>query len=133
VGVSALKVVAVIGAVGGAIALGVSTIGWERTLRVLGFDVTKVETAADSQCNRAREQGGRDMDVACVPDRRWLRQFVDDCVAQRDPDLVYVSSEGVLTGVGKCTPNVRSQAQRYAGRPLPRDFRLADVVQASGQ
>ncbi len=131
--VTAAKAIAVIAVIGGAIFLAVSTIGWERTLRVLGIDVTTVETAADSQCNRAREAGGRDTTIACVPDRKWLRRFVDDCLAQRDPDLVYVDSTGALTGVPKCPPSLRTQAQRYAHKPLPREFRLADVVQASGQ
>ena len=37
----------------------VSSYGWSRTLRLIGIETTTLETAADSQCHRAREMAAK--------------------------------------------------------------------------
>jgi hypothetical protein len=111
--------VAVIGGVGVAGYFAVTELGWDRTLEFLGFDIVAVMRAPDSQCGRAREQQTEDEAVTCISDRRWLRAYAQACVDAEEPGLVFVDTDGALTGTGKCPPGPETPSARSPGRPHP--------------
>lgn len=124
-----IAAIAIIGAIGGGGYLAVTQLGWESTLELLGFQVNTVLTAPESQCNRARDQASADESITCKPDRDWLAQFYERCGAGEETGLVYVGETGALDAIGKCPIQVRAAARKRAREPIPRDYRVADMVE----
>jgi hypothetical protein len=92
--------------------------------------VSTLLSAPDSQCSRAQEQSTADETVICVSDRSWLRIYTEKCAKAEESGLVYVHTDGVLTRVGTCPRNQRADARSHLGEPIPRHFRVADLVES---
>jgi hypothetical protein len=124
----ALKVVAVVAVIGGAGYLAVTQLGWESTLELVGIQTTTLAAAPDSQCARARDQSTEDYAVRCISDREWLRTFIDACAKGEESGLAIVGPDGVLRPMDTCPRGQRGAARARVGAPIPRDYRVADLV-----
>ena len=100
----------------------VNAIGWDKRLGIVGFEVTTVQSAPDSQCNRAREQVGEgdDIAIACVSDREWLKRFRASCSAGKESNLALVDTDGALTSIGTSPEEWRADGRPTDPRRLPR-------------
>ena len=126
----AVKVGAVIVAIGVAGYLAVTNIGWESTLEFVGIQTTTLTSAPKSQCARAREQSTEDQSFICINDRKWLRAFYRACADGADPGLAFVGPDGAVTDVPKCPRRARAEARHMLTQPIPRDYRVADQIDA---
>ncbi len=115
---------------GGGFAL-VKVVGTDNALRLIGIEVTTVRFAAESQCNRAREQDTQEETTGCVSDREWIRRFQKACAEGKEPDLIAVYEDGLVARVPKCPASQRDEAREALKQPVP-DVRVADVI-AEGQ
>ena len=123
-----LKGFAVLAAIVTAGYLAVDRWGWEPVAELLGIEVSHVVTAAESQCEDAREQETRDETVACIPDRKWGRRYFDPCAKGEEPGLVVVDLEGELVDIPKCSPGQGRWARSRLDRPIPNDYNVAERI-----
>jgi hypothetical protein len=124
----ALKIGAVIVAIGLAGYLAVANLGWETTLGFLGFQTTTLAAAPASQCSRAQEQSTEDFSVRCISDRQWLRTYINTCAKGDGSGLAVVDPDGELTSVGTCPRGQRAAARERVGTSIPRGYRVADFI-----
>jgi hypothetical protein len=125
---SAAAVVAALVVVGVGGYFAVTQLGWETTIEMLGFEITAVVRAPESQCAQAQEYQTEDEAVMCIADRRWMREYIERCAEGEEPDLVYIASDGVLTRLGKCPPRQQRSASRQRDVSIPADVRVAEIM-----
>ena len=127
---SAAAVVTALAVVGVGGYFAVTQLGWETTIEMLGFEVTAVVRAPESQCAQAQEYQTENENeaVRCIADRRWMRDYIERCAEGEEPDLVYIASDGVLTRLEKCPPRQQRIASRQRDVSIPADVRVAEIM-----